>query len=476
MKILVAWLLLVSNAVAANFSGTDKEIVTEAERQFQRCAIFWTGQEYNLVSPCPISFTDKDVTEGGGVTNYSGHSGKITNYSIKVYGNRQFVLDNVVPHEVDHLFRGAITVNQIDNWIGEGSSQLFETDEYRLKIKARVKGYINSDQDEFSCWNYFGMYSYPDKSKIRNFYDTSFTVTEYLLLNCGKDNVLAFQKDSSKHSDAKWEKHFGETQKESYNRWTCQYAENPTIILVASDPARCEPCRRFEADKQRGLFSGLQFKYVTPVEISKGATKFIDSSGKELQNAAGSIPAFRIEGKDTVRVGYPETGGSQSLWATVKGILRAPLSTVEAAEELTGRKTPTPTADAIKIAQGQLDKATLPSPKESEAGPSIYERDRTKALESKVVSLELSIEKLLTSIKDARSSEGDDKSDAIKQAVRDAFDTLKQGKEVVNDAKEIKNNPQEGEEPFWWIVLVSIIGVIKRRLSGDATVAMMEDK
>lgn len=449
-----------ANLFAANFVGTDKDIVQEAERQFNRSAIFWTGKEINLNYACPIQFVEKNIEGGGGATVYGTSNGKLARYKIEVFGNKKYVLDNVVPHETDHLVRGALTLNQIDNWIGEGCAQLFETPEFKDEIRARVKYYITSPNDQFSCWNHLGAYQYPANVDMRNFYDTSFTVAEYLLLRSGKEALLAFQADTSPHSESKWQKHFGETSKESFQKWNYQYAQPKTIIYVASDPAVCVPCRKFEADKAQGRFSGLEFEYVKAESIGQGNVEYIDSTGKKLtkEEGFGRIPAFRVSGTNVVRVGYAENTG---LWGWIKSTLRLPLTVGETAEQIIGPK----------VKQPQTKESTVPSPTVTDPAPVpietstplAYQKDREKLLEQKLDNLSKSLEKLVESVKNVDRND----PETLAEAIRAAIDSTKETVSSVKETKELKEdqekNPNEVETPYYLIIIGAILGAIKRK-------------
>lgn len=455
-----------ANLFAANFVGTDKDIVQEAERQFNRSAIFWTGKEINLNYACPIQFVEKNIEGGGGATVYGTSNGKLARYKIEVFGNKKYVLDNVVPHETDHLVRGALTLNQIDNWIGEGCAQLFETPEFKDEIRTRVKYYITSPNDQFSCWNHLGAYQYPANVDMRNFYDTSFTVAEYLLLRSGKESLLAFQADTSPHSESKWQKHFGETSKESFQRWNYQYAQPKTIIYVASDPAVCVPCRKFEADKAQGRFSGLEFEYVKAESIGQGNVEYIDSTGKKLtkEEGFGRIPAFRVSGTNVVRVGYGENTG---LWGWVKDIAKGPSAALQTAEDLTKAaiKTATPKQPVSQPAQPIVTQPITsdPAPVPIETStPLAYQKAREKALETKVDALADSLSKLLEAIKDAKDKD----PEKMAEAVREAIKTVKDSADVVRETKDLKEENEktpEKETPWWMILGAAILGAIKRK-------------
>lgn len=470
-KLLVVFLLLIGRSEAANFVGTDKEIVQEAERQFQRSAIFWTDKEKQLDYPCPIQYTETNSDNGGGATSWEFNGSRLR-YKISVFGERQYVLKNVVPHEVDHLLRGVYTGRPIDNWIGEGCSQLFETPEWKDGIRRRVQYYVQTPEQRFSCWNNLGTYNYPQNTVIHEFYDTSFSVVEDLLFNKGKESLLAFQVDGSPHSESKWAKHFGESSKETYKRWETKYQgpNTKTVVLVASDPATCSYCRVFESDKASGRLTGIDFKYVKPKDLYVGATKYVDPNGRPLdtEQAYGRIPAFRVSGSDTVQVGYAENKGASGLWSWIKSTVALPSTVLETAEGVVApKRTPAqPQPQTVKEPQPQPQIKDAP-PVPIESTPLPYEKDRISVLESKLDSLSGSLEKLGEAIKNV------DKNDpeTLAAALKSMIDSTKETVDVVKETKDLKKkqeeSPQEGESPWYLILIGACLGIIKRRFGNN---------
>ncbi|MBT5017773.1 MAG: hypothetical protein HON04_03440, partial [Planctomicrobium sp.] len=94
---------------AANFICPDPRITEAAEAARVKSAIFWTGKPLpgNWYAPCPIQVVAANHS-GGGMTQFRFDDGEVHSWSMKVEGQRAAILQDVIPHEVDHAVRASL--------------------------------------------------------------------------------------------------------------------------------------------------------------------------------------------------------------------------------------------------------------------------------------------------------------------------------------------------------------------------------
>jgi len=444
MKALFIWSFLALQAFGANFSG-HQDLIEPAEKAKTVSEQFWIGQSYNWSIPCKIKW--EGSTNGAGYTRFELHNGQVYNLGISVSGPKELVIKDVLPHEVDHAVRAVICRSFSDRWVGEGCSQLFESESHRELAKIRTAHYIKDDKAYTTCWNYLDLRDhYPPQNEVGQFYDTSFTLVEHLVMRNSPKAILDYQTDTAKYSTDKWKKYFGEPPNETYQEWVAYYADpKPYEVFVVSDPTYCEPCRKFNNDRLAGRFTGVTFKYITAEEFTK-------LSGKPVQG----IPAFYMKGSRPV-YGY---SGVNTLWDTIKSALSIPREIAEDVENIVKPTAPVTQVPVTQVPTPGLDDPPKPYTQTADEKLRNVEESNRK-LQEQVTKLSDQIITLVNTIKDSDKKGVDKVIDTANEVVKTAAET----KNTVDASKEYQDATEETpeeEHPAWMIILGAIIGAFRK--------------
>ncbi len=129
-KLLLATLLLQAPRVwAQNFSATEPELRTAAEAARECSARFWSGRSLPGAwsAPCPVRWSTRSGP-GSGLTCFQIQNGEVFGWQMTLRGNRDTVLRDVLPHEVDHAVRASLCRRPLPRWLDEGCATLFESE------------------------------------------------------------------------------------------------------------------------------------------------------------------------------------------------------------------------------------------------------------------------------------------------------------------------------------------------------------
>ncbi|MDB4742930.1 thioredoxin family protein [Planctomicrobium sp.] len=179
---------------AANFICPDPRITEAAEAARVKSAIFWTGKPLpgNWYAPCPIQVVAANHS-GGGMTQFRFDDGEVHSWSMKVEGQRAAILQDVIPHEVDHAVRASLVRHPIERWLDEGCSTLFESPKVQQELRSVA---LRTDGDLIQS-NWLNSYEYPKGSnEIESLYAVGFSLVEYLLSSKDAATLLEFQKQT----------------------------------------------------------------------------------------------------------------------------------------------------------------------------------------------------------------------------------------------------------------------------------------
>ncbi len=129
-KLLLAALLFQTPRVwAQNFSTPEAELRTTAEAARERSAKFWSGKSLPGVwsNPCPVQWSSRSGP-GSGLTCFQIQNGEVFGWQMTLQGERETVLRDVIPHEVDHTVRASLCRRPLPRWLDEGCATLFESE------------------------------------------------------------------------------------------------------------------------------------------------------------------------------------------------------------------------------------------------------------------------------------------------------------------------------------------------------------
>ena len=119
-----------------NFVGHDRELIEVAEQARLTSAQFWTGQPLpgDWSFPCPITVRSASHS-GGGTTQFRFENGEVHSWSMTIEGTRSALINDVIPHEVDHMVRASLIRHPIERWLDEGCATLFESSDSQSRLR-----------------------------------------------------------------------------------------------------------------------------------------------------------------------------------------------------------------------------------------------------------------------------------------------------------------------------------------------------
>ena len=263
-------LLLIAPAITAaagNFTCADPAIRRAAEAARIRSARFWTGRELpgRWARPCPITIESDRST--GGVTRFTFSGGEVFGWSMLVRGTRQAILDDVIPHEVDHAVRASLVRRPIVRWLDEGCASQMESP----AVHARLRQQALAADGRRLLTTWLDRTDYPrDGRDLAALYATGFSFAEYLLECGGPQRLLEMQRDPRRPS-AKFRDHYGADAEQLIDEWHARlparlrqgtacdccgcpvhapgaFSPDDRPVLTVWTSQTCAPCRRFRYD------------------------------------------------------------------------------------------------------------------------------------------------------------------------------------------------------------------------------------
>ena len=192
VKLLIATLLLQAPRVwAQNFSVAEPELRTAAEVARECSAKFWSGKSLTGVwaSPCPVQWSTR-TGPGSGLTCFRIQNGEVFGWQMTLRGDRDTVLRDVLPHEVDHTVRASLCRRPLPRWLDEGCATLFESETShelwrRQRQASQVTRLTPATIDQLS---------YPaSPDETARLYAEGFSLVEYLLSRGTPNDLLNVQ-------------------------------------------------------------------------------------------------------------------------------------------------------------------------------------------------------------------------------------------------------------------------------------------
>ncbi|QDU38880.1 hypothetical protein Mal4_32120 [Maioricimonas rarisocia] len=313
-----ALLLIPCTAPAGNFECVDPAIRTAAEAARLRSARFWTGRDLpgRWAHPCPITVR-LDRSTGGGMTRFTFAGGEVFGWSMLVCGTRQAILEDVIPHEVDHAVRASIVRRPVIRWLDEGCASLMESPASHARLRRSV---LDVDGRRLlTTW--LDRSDYPtDGHELAGLYAVGFSFVEFLLERGGPQQLLDLQRDPRRPS-AKFPDHYGADADRLIDGWqawlprrlrqgvTCDccgcavhtpapFTRDDRPVLTVWTSQTCGPCRQFRYD----LRTNAAFREAIESRF-RIETIDVDRERERAQSAGiHAVPTFVI---DDIRVeGY----------------------------------------------------------------------------------------------------------------------------------------------------------------------------
>jgi hypothetical protein len=296
---------------AQNFVSSDPAVTHAAEAARERSAIFWTGRPLpaNWSTPCPIRICFNNGPAQG-ASRFSFTRGEVFGWQMEVLGTRQEILQNIIPHEVDHLVRATLVRRPIIRWLDEGCACLSEAEAVRQQLRQQAR---DLDLRKVSlAW--LTALSYPLNNRQQaELYIAGFVFVEYLLQLDSPGKLLELQRHSDRFSAA-FEELYGfpleALPARCHERITSREQTSPApptaLPPLANAQAKltiwtadwCGPCQLFKRDWR--LFPEFRAKLERRYEIE--IVDFDSHPKRALAEGIAKLPAF-ARGSD-VLYGY----------------------------------------------------------------------------------------------------------------------------------------------------------------------------
>ena len=183
-----------SFAGAQNFSACESELQNSAEAARERSARYWSGQPLpgRWSTPCPVEWSQR-TGPGSGLTSFQIQGGEVFGWRMTLRGGRDAVLQDVIPHEVDHAVRASLCRRPLPRWLDEGCATLFESESSHEQLR-RLR---RASPQRLLHAKTIDQLSYPASSaETTQLYAEGFSLVEYLLSRGTPQQLLQVQQSS----------------------------------------------------------------------------------------------------------------------------------------------------------------------------------------------------------------------------------------------------------------------------------------
>lgn len=243
MRATLLCLMVGVSAYGQNYQGVGEQHTKALEVARLASSYYWTGDKLpDWSSPTNVRIL-KNTGGGGGSTVFNVTRGYVpTGWRMTIQGVPHDQYSDVIPHEVDHQVRASIFGKTFPRWLDEGCANLMEGGSIT---------YFNRKRN-LDIFQYLEAQSYPDATKIQDFYAESAKLCAYIKLRKGKQALLDFHKvdKPTRH----WNRIMGEnvqTTRRGFLDWcrnmqgNWQQLINPRPPLFIWSDMSCTPCREF---------------------------------------------------------------------------------------------------------------------------------------------------------------------------------------------------------------------------------------
>jgi hypothetical protein len=231
--------------VVANAQSLAQEIGDAAEYWRAKHALEWFGEQMpNWSERCPIRADVSPTFSSGGSTNFFFNQGEVVEWRMNIQGNRERILDSVVPHEVLHTVFASYFRQPIPRWADEGACTAMEHEAERGKHNRMLIGFLKTKRAmPLSVMMSLSEYP-PDQMPL---YAQGYSVTRWLIDRYGREKFLAFVEASC---DAREWTDYTKLVKEHFGYEGCQPMQDAWLEWVKKgSPIQYEcgygpqPCR-----------------------------------------------------------------------------------------------------------------------------------------------------------------------------------------------------------------------------------------
>jgi hypothetical protein len=165
--------------------------ICQAAEQFRRdLAIEWIGRELGpWQGPCPIQ---ADVAPGlgaGGATSFVFQNNTPGQWTMKIQGSRERILDSVLPHEITHTIFATHFGRPLPRWADEGACTTVEHESEKAKQDKFLIQFLKSDRG-IPFNQMFKMKEYPPD--ILPLYSQGYSLARFFIQQGGKPKFVEY--------------------------------------------------------------------------------------------------------------------------------------------------------------------------------------------------------------------------------------------------------------------------------------------
>ncbi len=180
--------------VSANDEVLARQVAHEAERYRKELAVEWLGYELpDWNQKCPIRV--ELAAQSGGETTFAfvGPPGasQPVEWSMRIFGPANRLLDAVLPHEVTHTIFATHFGRPLPRWADEGACTTVEHESERKKIQALLLDYLSARPSKGIPFNQlFVLMQYPQE--MLPLYAQGYSLARFLILQKGRRHFVDF--------------------------------------------------------------------------------------------------------------------------------------------------------------------------------------------------------------------------------------------------------------------------------------------
>ncbi len=167
-----------------------QEICQAAEQLRRDLAIEWLGRELGpWQGPCPIQ---ADVAPGlgaGGATSFVFQNNTPGQWTMKIQGSRERILDSVLPHEITHTIFATHFGRPLPRWADEGACTTVEHASEKAKQDKFLIQFLTTDRG-IPFRDMFRMKEYPPD--ILPLYSQGYSLARFFIQQGGKPKFVEY--------------------------------------------------------------------------------------------------------------------------------------------------------------------------------------------------------------------------------------------------------------------------------------------
>jgi hypothetical protein len=169
-----------------------EEICKAAEQYRRDLAIEWLGHELpQWQGPCPIQADVAQNLGAGGATSFVFHNNAPSQWTMRVQGSRERVLDSVLPHEVTHTIFATHFGRPLPRWADEGACTTVEHESEKAKQDNYLIQFLSSTPSRGIAFNQmFKMKEYPPD--ILPLYSQGYSLARFFIEQGGKPKFVEY--------------------------------------------------------------------------------------------------------------------------------------------------------------------------------------------------------------------------------------------------------------------------------------------